>query len=271
MAKVQYDGSRTQTRNNFADYHIPLILIAAVLMVIYIVPFPFLMLCPKLLYHYVKKFIPFYDALWAPYKTKYRFWLGIRLIIRLVLFTLPELIYYSLIITTWVLLIFLYLQLVFKPFKSNMMNYVDNFLIGTIIMIMIGTFFTDSGGDSVIEHFTGLLDILERVILIIIVLIGYVTFASIFVYLLRERLSKAKSVILSHIKTIGMKSKASMAVTHSDISLDNDQSVVQSTDLVLDLEENRDSVLEFEDVDPPPIVLQERETFTRLRESLLES
>ena len=62
-----------------------------------------------------------------------------------------------------------------------------------------------------------------------------------------------------------------MAVTHSDISLDNDQSVVQSTDLVLDLEENRDSVLEFEDIDPPPIVLQERETFTRLRESLLES
>jgi hypothetical protein len=63
-----------------------------------------------------------------------------------------------------------------------------------------------------------------------------------------------------------------MAVTHSDVSLDNDQSVVQSTDIVLaDLEENRDSVLELETVDPPPVVLQERETFTRLRESLLES
>ena len=138
---------------------------------------------------------------------------------------------------------------------------------------MIGALFTDSGDDGVIKHFTGLLDILERVILIIIVLIGYATVAGIFMYLLRERLSKAKSVILSCIKTIGMKPKASMAVhvTHSDIRLDNDQSVVQSTDLVLDLEENRHSVLEFEDVDPPPIVLQERETFTRLRESLLES
>ena len=258
----------------FAGYHIPLVLIAAILMVVYIVPFPFLMLCPQLLYRYVKKFIPFYDALWAPYKTNYRFWLGIRLIIRLVLFPLPELIYYSLIITTWVLLIFLYLQLVFKPFKSNMMNYVDNYLIGTIIMIMIGAIFTESGGDGVIEHFTGLLDILEKVILIILVLIGYATIAGIFVYLLRERLSKAKSVILSRITSIiGTKSKASMAVTHSEISLDNDQSVVQGTDLIFDLEENsnHDPVLEFEDVDPPPVVLQERETFTRLRESLLES
>jgi hypothetical protein len=256
----------------FADYHIPLVLIAAVLMVVYVIPFPFLMLCPKFLYRYVKKFIPFYDAFWAPYTTRYRFWLGIRLIIRLVLFTLPELIYYSLIITTWVLLILLYLQLVFKPFKSNMINYVDNFLIGTIVMIMIGALFTESGGGRVIEHFTRLLEVLERVLLIIIVLIGYATVTGIFVYLLRERLTKAKSVILSRIKTIGMKPKASMAVTHSEVSLDNDQSVVQSTDIILaDLEENRDSILKLETVDPPPVVLRERERFARLRESLLES
>ena len=255
----------------FVDYHIPLVLIAAVLMVVYVIPFPFLMLFPKLLYRYAKKFIPFYDALWAPYKPKYRFWLGLRLIIRLVLFSLPELIYYSLIITTWVLLIILYLQLVFKPFKSSMMNYVDNFLIGTIIVIMIGALFTDSGDHEVIEHFTGLLQILERVILIIIVLIGYVTVAGIFVYLLRERLTKAKSVVLCHIKLIGMKPKTSTVVTYSEVSPNNDRSIVQSTDLVLDLEESRDSVLELENVGPPPVILRERARFTNLRESLLES
>ena len=255
----------------FVDYHIPLVLIAAVLMVVYVIPFPFLMLFPKLLYRYAKKFIPFYDALWAPYKPKYRFWLGLRLIIRLVLFSLPELIYYSLIITTWVLLIILYLQLVFKPFKSSMMNYVDNFLIGTIIVIMIGALFTDSGDHEVIEHFTGLLQILERVILIIIVLIGYVTVAGIFVYLLRERLTKAKSVVLCHIKLIGMKPKTSTVVTYSEVSPNNDHSIVQSTDLVLDLEESRDSVLELENVGPPPVILRERARFTNLRESLLES
>ena len=256
----------------FTGYHIPLVLIAAVLMVVYVIPFPFLMLFPKLFYCYVKKLVPFYDALWAPYKLKYRFWLGVRLIIRLVLFTLPELIYYSLIVTIWVLLIFLYLQLVFKPFKSSMMNYVDNFLIGTIMFIMIGVLFIDSGGHLAIEHFTGLIEILEKVLVVLIVLIGYATVTGIFVHLLQERFKKTKSVFLSRIKSIGgLKSKANIA-THSNASLDNEQSMVQSTELVLDVEdENQNSVLELENVGPPPVILQERETLTRLRESLLES
>ena len=112
---------------NFRGYHTVLVLIAAGLMVIYVMPFPFLMLCPKLLYRYVKKPVPFYDALWAPFKTKYRFWLGVCLITRLLLFSLPEFIYHSLIITTLVLFTLLYLQLVFKPFKSSMVNYITTF------------------------------------------------------------------------------------------------------------------------------------------------
>ena len=43
-------------------------------------------------------------------------------------------------------------------------------------------------------------------------------------------------------------------------AVDNEQSMVQSSDLVLDMEdENQDSVLEFESVGPPPVILQERE------------
>ena len=153
-----------------------------------------------------------------------------------------------------------------------MMNYVDNFLIGTITAIMIGALFTDSGGHLKIEYFIGLLLILEKVLLTIIVLIGYATVAGIFIYLLRERLVKAKSVILSHIKSIRIKSKASTVVTHSEVSLNHDQSIVQSTELALqDLEESHNSALELENVGLPPIIFQERERFAKLRESLLES
>ena len=241
----------------FIDYHILLVLIAAVLVVVYVIPFPFLMLCPKLFYRYAKKFVPFYDALWAPFKPKYRFWLGLRLLFRLVLFSLPEFIYYSLIITTWALLLLLYLQLIIKPFKSSMMNYVDSFLIGTITAIMIGALFTDSGGHLKIKYFIGLLLILEKVVLTIIVLIGYATVVGILIYLLRERLVKAKSVILSRIKSIRIKSKASTVVTHSEVSLSHDQSIVQSTELALqDLEESRDSALELENVGLPPIIFK---------------
>ena len=45
-------------------------------------------------------------------------------------------------------------------------------------------------------------------------------------------------------------------MTHSNASLDNEQSMVQSTELVLDVEdENRDSVLKLENVGPPPVIL----------------
>ena len=87
---------------------------------------------------------------------------------------------------------------------------------------MIGALFTDSGGHLKIEYFIGLLLILEKVLLTIIVLIGYAIVAGIFIYLLRERLVKAKSVILSHIKSIRIKSKASTVVTDSEVSLNHD-------------------------------------------------
>ena len=100
--------------------------------------------------------------------------------------------------------------------------WITSFMIGTITAIMIGALFTDSGGHLKIEYFIGLLLILEKVLLTIIVLIGYAIVAGIFIYFLRERLVKAKSVILSHIKSIRIKSKASTVVTDSEVSLNHD-------------------------------------------------
>ena len=50
-------------------------------------------------------------------------------------------------------------------------------------------------------------------------------------------------------------------MTHSNVSLDNDQSLAQSTDLVLDMEDDWDSVQsqELKDVGPPPVVATPRE------------
>ena len=252
----------------FRGYHTVLVLIAAVLMVTYVIPFPFLMLCPKLLYRYVKKLVPFYDALWAPFKTKYRSWLGLRLITRLLLFSLPELIYHSLIITTLALFILLYLQLVFKPFKSSMVNYVDNFLIGTITIIMIGALHFDAGGFQV---YSEVIAIIEKILLVVTVGAGYVTVAAIFYYLLRDRLVKLKSMFLSYVMRSSKKCKRDTAVTHSEVGLSHEQSMVHSTDVILDLEQSRQSVAELESVVAPPVILQERVRFNKFRESLLET
>ena len=61
------------------------------------------------------------------------------------------------------------------------------------------------------------------------------------------------------------------AVTHSEVGLSHEQSMVHSTDLILDLEQSRQSVAELESVVAPPVILQERARFNKLRESLLES
>ena len=58
-----------------------------------------------------------------------------------------------------------------------MVNYVDNFLIGTITIIMIGALHFDAGGFQV---YAEVIAIIEKGLLVITVGAGYVTVAAIF-------------------------------------------------------------------------------------------
>ena len=85
-----------------------------------------------------------------------------------------------------------------------MVNYIDNFLIGTITIIMIGALHFDAGGFQV---YSEVIAIIENILLVVIVGAGYVTVAAIFYYLLRNRLVKLKSMFLSYVMRSSKKHK----------------------------------------------------------------
>ena len=78
-------------------------------------------------------------------------------------------------------------------------------------------------------------------------------------------------MFLSYVMRSSKKHKPDTSVTHSEVGLSHEQSMVHSTDLILDLEQSRQSVAELESVIAPPVILQERTRFNKLWESLLES
>ena len=225
----------------FSGYHVFLVSVAVILLVMYVIPVPIMMLFPPLLYRYVKKFKPFYDAFWAPFKLKYRFWLGIRLIILLILFTLPRVFNTTFVITILILSIVQYLQLVLKPFTSSRVNHVDNFLIGILIAILLGSVYNDLVG---IQSVT----VVEYILLVAIVVAGYVTIAGILYLHLSTKFAILKHIYHKCTCFVRRPKKIPTVVTHSEVSLDD---VLPPTG----------TSLNFNPSDDP----------THLRESLLEN
>lgn len=134
----------------FRGFHCVLVLIAAMIFVIYLIPVPLVLLSPQIAFNFFKKIGPLFDALWAPFKPKYRWWLGARLVLRALLFFstgfLPDI---GNFVSVLVLLIMMEIQFIIRPFKMETVNIVDNIIIGDIIALIIGVFFFTDSGDKV--------------------------------------------------------------------------------------------------------------------------
>lgn len=115
--------------------------IIAILIVIFYLSFSVLCFVPSILYKHklFKSFKPFYDAFFAPFEVKYRFWLGVRIAARafLVLFARTFNTYTSLLINLVMLLLLLHVQTNIKPYKSKWLNAIDSLLIVNLIIMYI--------------------------------------------------------------------------------------------------------------------------------------
>lgn len=126
----------------FKGWHMTLAVIGYTLLLLYIIPMPLLMLCPTLAYKYIKKFKPFFDAMWAPFELKFRFWLGVRILALVVVYFVEVLEVINDTIKGPVLLciilsLFLQVQSSIRPFKNKWINIMDGFLIvGNIILLL---------------------------------------------------------------------------------------------------------------------------------------
>ena len=130
----------------FQGWHAAIGILAIIILLFYIIPLPFILLFPTKAYQlkYLKKLKPIYDVIWAPFKPRYRFWLGFRLLFRAVPFTLACLHAFHplhLFILVGLLSSLLYVQLVIRPFQGVARNLFDSSLILNNIFLVLGTLY----------------------------------------------------------------------------------------------------------------------------------
>ena len=140
-----YDGGEEY----FHGRHLALALVSIFFLLFILTPYMVSTLFSHLLLHVSwisRYFKPLIDATLAPYKDRWRFWFGLRLLIinLLILISVvvtslsPDAVTYSHIVIITLLLVF---QTNIKPFKSKIVHYLELFFLINYVLFLIGCLF----------------------------------------------------------------------------------------------------------------------------------
>jgi len=263
----------------FQNAHGFLAFIACVLIVFYIIPLPFLLLFPSVVFRikYLSRFKPFYDVFWNPFEPQFRFWLGLRLIFRWVPFILvyfadsPSNTY----ITSVLLVTLLFFQLMFKPFVGAGRNALDGYFLLNLIILVSGSVYFNAVAESNSGMMRQQVLQLQTAISTAIVTFGYLGFAVVFVYHMFDRFPKLKNAslhVIHHFKYDVKKEEGQKASSPQVTETATEPPVEPSTDvdaqysikkeaqpIIVSVTELREPLLEdegiAETVTAPPFVL----------------
>ena len=128
----------------FHGSHIFLGLVAVVLILV-LIPLPFLLLFHGKLFKFriIHRYKPLYDAMWAPFKPNYRFWVGLRLILRgfpfIFVFFFPHPI--NILFLATFLVSLLWVQGMLKPFRGFARNAFDTFFLSDLLIVSLGALY----------------------------------------------------------------------------------------------------------------------------------
>ena len=163
--------------------------LACIIVLLYILPLPFLLLFPSVLYSnkYSGKYKPIYDAFWDPYKPRYRFFLGLRLMFRWIPFFLVVTVRppTSIFVTNFFLILLLLVQCTLQPYKEKWQNYVDSAFLCNLILLLSGSVFFWSEFNSARSNADILRKLITRHSLIysnVLIVFGFFTIISIIFY-----------------------------------------------------------------------------------------
>ena len=137
----------------FSGTHVPIALLSYVLVFTVIWGFPLFLLFPSALYKlkFLKRGKPIYDALYAPFKDKYRFWLGVKLLVLYIVHTLARVLVvrYSVFLNTLILLLTVHIQTSIMPYKKYWQNILDSYFIVIVVFVIFAiTSFLNSFSSS---------------------------------------------------------------------------------------------------------------------------
>ena len=129
------------------DKHIGLFLVALVFTVLFILPLAFTLTFPKVVLRSKKLsyFFPLLDCAYAPYKNRYRYWFGVRIIVLIYLSGMESVLFSyqdSLLLSGVVaVLLFTIIQAYVHPFKNTINNTIDLMFMGIFIILATVTLY----------------------------------------------------------------------------------------------------------------------------------
>ena len=130
----------------FRGFHAFLGVVALLLLFLHILPFPFfLTFCSRQIYtwKYFSKMKPVYDALYAPYKVKYRPWLGVQLFFRQALFLFAYFVPtpHQLFALGLCIVLYVYVLMNIQPYNSRWVNVMESTLMMIILLFTLSSLY----------------------------------------------------------------------------------------------------------------------------------
>lgn len=124
----------------FQHYHAPLAVFAILLLILFLIPAPFFWMFPSKI---CSKYKPLYDAVWAPLKPRFRFWVSLRLILRIIPLIIVNFtpVPINLLLLCIFLLILLFVHGVIQPFQGSAQNAMDSLFQVELLAITLLTLY----------------------------------------------------------------------------------------------------------------------------------
>ena len=183
----------------FGPEHGALGFLAYLLLVFYIIPLPFFLMFPSFLYRnrHLSKFKPIYDAFWDPYKPKYRFYLGFRLIFRWIPFALAIFVRspINIFVTNFFLIVLVAIQVAIQPFREKWSNGVDAIFLYNLVLLFSGSTFFWSEYNGAAQNDRNLVTRLSLAYSSIFILLGFFVMLVIFIYHIIVRFPKLQKLL----------------------------------------------------------------------------
>ena len=205
----------------FSDWHAALVVVSTILILFYIAPLPLLMLFPMLIYKHTKRFKPFFDAMWAPFKTKLRLWLGMRFLVLVCLYLIAYIDRanrYGTLAFVTMLLIFNQVQTSIQPFKNKWINRTDGFLTMTVILLIALTYESSAPGESEKQRKT--FNVIQQVLMYTCFGLAYLTLLTVLLYSLTARFCKMEHMrgnCLARLRTCCSRARLSLRTRQHSI------------------------------------------------------
>ena len=135
----------------FSGVHSVLAIIAVLILIFYTLTVPIILMHPPLLYKKFNYFKPLFDAFWYPFKPKFRFWLSVKLLIRLLFFLIAKFVPspVDLFLAILFLFFFLIIEINVQPFKGRWRNRANSyFTINLTVLLLVTQYFTNTAKNS---------------------------------------------------------------------------------------------------------------------------